>query len=132
MEKNLKGSFFNHDAYEYLFSQVFAGKDKDDQDALDSAFKSFVDYVNGVDHAELASKVAYANLEGDELQFRIKDLDEFRHHRHETAVANARLVNRLAAIYSTTKVFTGDENDRLQVADFCLEVATYLFNNRKK
>ena len=132
MDKNINvKSYFNSDAYEYLFTQADGHMDKNGLEILNSAMRSFVDYVSGVGEAELSTKMAYAALEGKELQAKVEEMDSFRHTRHEEAIANVLLVNRLAAIYNTVPVFTGDESDRLQIADFCLEVTTYLFRNRK-
>ena len=132
MDKNTNAkSYFNSEAYEYLFTQADGHMDNNGLEIINTAMKSFVDYVSGVGQAELSTKMAYATLKEEELREKVSEMDSFRHTRHEEAIANVLLVNRLAAIYNTVPVFTGDESDRLQIADFCLEVTTYLFRNRK-
>ena len=56
--------------------------------------------------------------------------DRNRHNQHEDAIANVRMVNRLAALYDVQPLFTGDDQERLQVADFCLDVVVQVFQNR--
>lgn len=56
--------------------------------------------------------------------------DRRRHDAHEEAIANVRLVNRLAEMYGVAQLFTGDDQERLQVADFCLDVTVQIFQNR--
>ena len=46
------------------------------------------------------------------------------------AIINCRLVNRLAEIYGVSPLFLGDDKERLQVADFCLDTVIMVFNNR--
>ncbi len=48
----------------------------------------------------------------------------------EAAIVNVRLVNRLAQLYGVAPLFTGDDKERLQVADFCLDVVVQIFQNR--
>ncbi len=50
---------------------------------------------------------------------------------HEKAIGDAKLVNRLAAREGLPPIFTGDETQRHQIADFCLELDQYLFQNRR-
>ena len=56
--------------------------------------------------------------------------DRTRHDAHEAAIANVRLVNRLAELYSVGPLFTGNDQNRLEVADFALDVVVQIFQNR--
>lgn len=137
MERNnpVDKKFFDEAAYNALFEAIRTSSDPDagmDLDALNSAMESFCDYVDGVDNTELAIKMAYARLEGEELRESVQRYDGLRRQRHEAAIGNVRLVNRLAKMYGVKPLFVGDEQDRLQIADFTLEVVNYLFKNRKK
>ncbi len=137
MERNysVDKMFFDEEAYNALFEAIRTSSDPDagmDLDALNSAMESFCDYVDGVDNTELAIKMAYARLEGEDLRESVQRYDGLRRQRHEAAIGNVRLVNRLAKMYGVKPLFVGDEQDRLQIADFTLEVVNYLFKNRKK
>ena len=56
--------------------------------------------------------------------------DRTRHDAHETAIANVRLVNRLAELYGVGPLFTGNDQNRIEVADFALDVVVQIFQNR--
>lgn len=131
MEKNLIGKkFFNASAFQVLSDKVKA--EPDDLGIIQDAVDSFTSYVKDVDVGEQQIKFAYATLEGEELRQRVQNIDARRRRCHELAISNARVLNRLAEIYKVSAVFTGDFTDRLQVADFCLDVTVELFEARKK
>lgn len=69
-------------------------------------------------------------FEGQEYRNMITKYDQARHNQHESAIANVRMVNRLANLYDCVPLFTGDDTERLQVADFCLDVVIKIFQNR--
>ena len=134
MERNYEGmSFFNYDAYAQLADKIKASGSEDaadDLEALDDAMTSFREYVNKVDAGKQQIKLAAVRFEGEEYREMITRYDRNRHNQHEEAIANVRLVNRLAEIYGVSPLFTGDDTERLQVADFCLDVVIQLFQNR--
>lgn len=102
----------------------------EDLEALNDAMTSFRDYVNRVDAGEQQIRLAAVRFEGEEYREMITQYDRRRHDQHEMAIANVRLVNRLAEIYGVTPLFTGNDQERLEVADFCLDVVVKLFQNR--
>lgn len=134
MERNYEGmSFFNYNAYVELADKIKASGSEDaadDLEALDDAMTSFREYVNKVDAGEQQIKLAAVRFEGDEYREMVSRYDRNRHNQHEEAIANTRLVNRLAELYGTALLFTGDDQDRLQIADFCLDIVVQLFQNR--
>lgn len=134
MERNYANTmFFDHDAYIKLAEKVKGSSEPDageDLEALNDAMTSFRDYVNRVDAGEQQIRLAAVRFEGEEYREMITQYDRRRHDQHEMAIANVRLVNRLAEIYGVTPLFTGNDQERLEVADFCLDVVVKLFQNR--
>ena len=134
MERNYVGSnYFDYDAYIALADKIKARGDsdaRDDLEALDDAMTSFREYVNKVDAGEQQIKLAAVRFEGEEYREMITQYDRNRHNQHESAIANVRLVNRLAQIYGVNPLFTGDDQNRLEIADFCIDVVVKIFNNR--
>lgn len=134
MERNYEGmSFFNYNAYVQLADKIKASGSEDaadDLEALNDAMTSFRDYVSVVDGGEQQIRLAAIRFEGDEYREMITRYDRNRHNQHENAIANVRLVNRLAELYGVSPLFTGDDTERLQVADFCLDIVVQLFQNR--
>lgn len=131
MEKNIIGKrFFDMAAFQVLSSKASA--EPDDLEIIQDAVDSFTSYVKDVDVGEQQIKLAYATLEGDELRQRVTAVDARRRRNHEKAISNAKMLNRLAEIYQVSAVFTGNFDDRLQVADFCLDVSVEIFESRQK
>lgn len=142
MEKNYEGkTMFNFEGYEKLILAI-GEKLKlkpDDENALTEmdivsrAVKACVEYVSNVDNGENAIRTAYFRHEGEDLRSVIEGIDKSRRIAHENAIACVSMLNRVATLFNHMDViFIGDINDRLQVADFCLEVTVKLFNERKK
>ena len=91
---------------------------------------SFREYVNRVDAGEQQIRLAAVGFEGEEYRDMVSQYDRRRHDQHEEAIINVRLVNRLAQMYGVSPLFTGNDKERLQVADFCLDVVIQIFHNR--
>lgn len=131
MEKNLIGKrFFNLPAFQMLSDK--AASEPDDLQIITDAVSDFTSYVKDVDVGEQQIRLAYATLDGEELRERVANIDTRRRSRHETAISSARVLNKMAEIYGVSTIFTGDDSDRLQVADFCLDITVALFENRKR
>ena len=134
MERNYNGMhFFNHDAYIELAEKIKASGSPDaaeDLEALNDAMTSFREYVMKVDVGEQQIRLASVRFEGDEYREMLTRYDRTRHDAHETAIANVRLVNRLAELYGVGPLFTGNDQNRLEVADFALDVVVQIFQNR--
>ena len=134
MERNYEGvSYFDYDAYLGLVDKIKHSDSPDaadDLEALNDAMTSFREYVNKVDAGEQQIKLAAIRFEGDEYREMVSLYDRNRHNAHEDAIANVRLVNRLAELYGVSPLFTGNDTERLQVADFTLDVVIQLFQNR--
>ena len=95
------------------------------------AMLAFHNYVNTVVDGEMKLLIQGSSLERQEYRDAIISYDGDRHSAHEKAIGDAKLVNRLAVREGLPPIFTGDETQRHQVADFCLELDRYLFQNRR-
>ena len=82
-------------------------------------------------HGETNLLLQAGTLDGQEYRDAVSQYDGDRHSAHERAISNVKLLNRLADREELSPVFTGDETQRHQVADFCLELDQYLFQNRR-
>lgn len=133
MEKNYTGkSLFNFVEYNHLFQVISSSKDefaKDDLEIIDDALTQCRRYVDVVDTTEQQIKLAYVRFDGDDLRDKVMNYDRQRRSAHEAAISSANVLNRLSGMYGCKKIYNGGE-DRLEVADFCLEVVVELFENR--
>ena len=126
--------FLNENALKDLIRRLSNSNDPDDRDdfgTVKEAMESFHIYVDTVVKNETKFLLQVGNLEGQEYRDAVSQYDNDRHSAHEKAIGDAILVNRLAARKGLPPVFTGDETQRHQVADFCLELDQYLFRNRR-
>lgn len=134
MERNYQNmSFFDYGAYVMLVDRIKASESEEAAfhlNVLNDAITSFREYVNRVDAGEQQIRLAAVRFEGEEYREMLSRYDQNRHDQHEAAITNVRVVNRLAGIYGTDPLFTGDDKERLQVADFCLDVVVKIFQNR--
>ena len=104
---------------------------QEDLDTVEKAMLAFHNYVNTVVDGEMKLLIQGSSLDGQEYRDAITQYDGDRHSAHEKAIGDAKLVNRLAAREGLPPIFTGDDTQRHQVADFCLELDQYLFQNRR-
>lgn len=132
---------FNYEAYKRLLDKVTSDRkyavDPDDVElaemtltVLSAALKSFTEYVTSVVNTDNDIRMARARYTGQELARAIEEADRQRHNCHEAAIANVGMVNRLAEKLKLPPVFTGDNKNRLDVAEFCMEITQTLFQNR--
>ena len=143
MEKNyMNAQFLNYEAYEELIACIGKKTQDPDPDVAEEAQEDLeflrknvnncLDYVHTVDTAETRIKTARFRYEAAEYQDIVMNLDRARRVMHEGAIASVAIINRTARIYGTPKIFIGNAEDRLQIADFCLEISVEIFDRRSK
>ena len=120
-------AFFNPEAYELLLQRVRATQMKDDLEIVRDTSNDCLKYVWTVCEGENR-----LNTADRPAQIMVGDYDSKRHNAHENAISSVAVMNRLVGQYAITAAFTGDLKDRHQVADFCLELVNWLFQNRRK
>ena len=127
MERNYQTRFLNPIAFQSISDKATG----DDLELIEEIVKNCAEYVKDVDVGEAQIKRFYATLEGEELRERVAAVDQRRRIRHNEAITSCKMLNRIASLYNTEKVFTGDDTIREQVADFCLDLTTIIFQNRR-
>lgn len=103
---------------------------EDDIDYIEGYIKNIIDYVSVVDGTIVSGNCARARLEGEAYRQRIMELDRQRRITHEAAIASVSALERIAGMYGVSPLFTGDKDDRDQVADFCLEFVVKIYDQR--
>ena len=93
--------------------------------------QAFHNYVNTVVEGEMKFLLQTGSLDGQEYRDAVSQYDGDRHSAHERVISDVKLLNRLAAREGVPPVFTGDDTQRHQVADFCLELEEHLFRKRR-
>lgn len=129
--------YFNYSNYLSLVAAVGAkAKSGDaaaaeDIDFISGHFSNFLAYVKAVCDSEVGIHLASGSLDGNAKQDRMSELDRMRSKNHDSAIASASAINKIAAYYGVGNIYTGDPAVRRQVAAFCMEVTSVLFENRR-
>ena len=129
----MENKYLNETALMDLIRRVITGIDpetREDQEVLESILPSFHAYVDSVVRGETRLLLS-GQPDGRAYRDLVMQYDQSRHACHETAIVNAGVLNRLASLYELPPIFSGDETQRHQIADFCLELDRYLFINRR-
>lgn len=138
MERNYENgmTFFEKANYDNLLKEIGTRAKAGDPDAKEDAIffeqnvANFHEYVRAVDLSETHIKMAYFRLEGDELRWQIESFDRQRRSAHEAAITSLKALNRIAKFYGVPSMFTGDIDNRHQIADFCLDITVQIFKDR--
>ena len=115
--------------------EVLVGKFKDDEEMLDfikERMQKICNYVDKVTMMEYTIPLLYARYEDEELRDKIENLDRQRRIAHEMAIAAVKQINRLCVSEEVEKLFTGNEDDRYEIGDFCGYVVNTLFEGRTR
>lgn len=129
----MENKYLDESSFRSLIHQITAGIDPDSRDnleVLETILPSFHAYVDAVVSGETRLLLS-GRPDGQAYRDLIMQYDDARHSRHEAAIVNVRVLNRLAGLYDLPPVFTGDDASRHQVAAFCLELDQYFFVNRR-
>lgn len=128
--------YFNYEGFQALI-KALAEKERAGDTVAPEALKyvrksvdAISEYVRTVTMGETQLKIAYARLEGEELRDTVERIDRLRRFAHEAAISHTSSLNQMCHINSVDKIFTGDIENRYQVADFCGEMVKKLFDER--
>lgn len=108
---------------------------KDDDLMLDflketlDGFSKYVDIINQQENITIVDKY---RLSKEDLMERIKILDMHRRMVHNIIITGVQRINLLCRENNIDIFYDGDENDRVQIAEFAMRVVEETFNNRKK
>lgn len=130
MDKHINGKkFLNSGSY---FQLLKLEKDPDVLEYIEDTVKTCTDYVQRVDMMETQLITARFRMDQERYQSFIVDIDAQRRRCHNDAISSMGFLNRTAQSHGLDPIFTGDQKDRYQVADFCLELTNAIFENRKR
>ena len=116
--------YFNLENFKLLCKAIKNGEDvADDTEIVNDIMNHCVQYVNSVAAHEKTLELIRFRYESDELIRRIEEVDHLRRAVHNVAIGNCNIINRLANSYGVGEIFTGNTNNRYEVADFCGEVS---------
>lgn len=106
--------------------------EEDMLDFIKERMRFICNYVERVTAMEYSLPLLRARFEGEDLIYRIENLDRQRRTAHEMAISAVKQLNRLCVSEGLEKFFSGNENDRYEIADFCGVVVNELFEGRTR
>ena len=105
--------------------------DKECLELMEDLISSASDYVRRVNVLEIGLMVGKYNKEGDEYREYIEKLDKLRSSAHNALITNVKIINRLCKNNDLPLIYSGNEEDRIKVAEFAKQVVEELFTTRR-
>lgn len=111
------------------FEQFFDGDAKDAYETLTSAMESLVNYQNAVIAMETQMRLLRFTKEGQDFRDAVQQLDTNRRYKHDAAIANLNILNRICDAYETERICPIDTSDRYEAAKFIGEWCNEMYQN---
>jgi 26S proteasome regulatory complex component len=105
--------------------------DRECLDLMEDLISSASDYVRRVNVLEIGLMVGKYNKEGAEYRDYIEKLDKLRSNAHNSVITNVKIINRLCRKNDLPMIYQGNEEDRIEVAEFAQKVVEELFSTRR-
>jgi carboxylesterase type B len=106
-------------------------EDSECLDMMEDLIESASDYVRRVNVLEIGLMVGKYNKEGAEYREYIERLDKQRSNAHNDLISNVKIINRLCRKNDLPLIYQGNEEERVEVAEFAQQVVEELFNTRR-
>jgi hypothetical protein len=114
------------------FIRVISGtEDSDCLDIMEELINTASDYVRRVNVLEIGLMVGKYNKEGNEYREYIEKLDKQRSATHNILISNVKIINRLCRKNNLAVIYDGNEEERIEVAEFAQKVVEELFSTRR-
>ena len=110
---------------------ISESNDRECLDLMEDLISSASDYVRRVNVLEIGLMVGKYNKEGSEYREYIEKLDKLRSSAHNALITNVKIINRLCKNNDLPPIYIGNEEDRIQVAEFAKQVVEELFTTRR-
>lgn len=104
---------------------------KEDMEMVEDIVNDFSSYIKKVADMENAINVARFRMEGQEYRDHITNLDTQRRIAHNASIVRVKVLNRLCKLNDLDSIYTGDIDNRNEVAEFCMVVTKELFDERE-
>lgn len=106
-------------------------QDSDCLDLIEELVASASEYVHRVNVLEIAIMIGKYNKNGEEYRTYIENLDKQRNNAHNILISNVKIINRLCRSYKLPLIYQGNEEERIEVAEFAQQLVNELFSTRR-
>ena len=110
---------------------ISESNDSECLELIEDLISSASDYVRRVNVLEIGLMVGKYNKEGSEYREYIEKLDKLRSSAHNALITNVKIINRLCRNNNLPPIYDGNEEARIQVAEFAKQVVEELFSTRR-
>lgn len=110
---------------------ISESNDRECLDLMEDLISSASDYVRRVNVLEIGLMVGKYNKDDSEYREYIEKLDKLRSGAHNALITNVKIINRLCKNNDLPLIYKGNEEDRIQVAEFAKQVVEELFSTRR-
>lgn len=98
---------------------------------IDDLIEAAAEYIKRVNVLEAALITAKISKEPEEYREYVQRLDKSRSSAHNNLISNVKIVNRLCRSNNVPVIFEGNEEMRIEIAEFALELSVELFSSRR-
>jgi len=98
---------------------------------IESAVKACSRYVVAVNDLELYLLMNSSSTEGQEYRDTVSSLDRNRSFAHNSLISDVTAMNRLCVKAGIDTVFTGNVDNRIEVAEFAKDLVAEIFESRR-
>jgi hypothetical protein len=99
---------------------------------LEEMLNNCGEYIEKVNRMGNAWTVVRYRMDTNNFQEYYSSIDKSRTSIHNDLIIKVKMINRLCKIHSVESIFTGNTDERIEVAEFAMEVVTENFTLRKK
>ena len=113
-----------------FINSVSKSNDIDALDLINDVIDSATEYIKRVNNLEAARMTAKITSEPAEYREIIQKLDRLRSSAHNSLIANVKALNRLCRAMGIILIYEGDEEKRIEIAEFARELTDEIFDSR--
>lgn len=110
---------------------ISENEDSECLDMMEELIESASHYMRRVNVLEIGLMVGKYNKEGNEYREYIEKLDKQRSNAHNALISNVKIINRLCRNNNLLLIYEGNEEDKIEVAEFAQKVVDELFSTRR-
>jgi hypothetical protein len=114
-----------------FIKHISDSRDSECLELIEDLISSAAEYVKRVSILELGIMVGKHNKDGEEYREYIQNLDKQRSNAHNALINNLKIINRLYRNNNMLPIYKGNEDNRVEIANFAQEIIDELFSTRR-
>lgn len=113
-------------------SKIDNNEDREFQiEMLENLAVECADYISAVANMENSINVARFRLDGEDYRDLIVNLDKSRSRKHNVVISSVKVLNKLCFMHDLDKIYKGDVESRIEIAEFAKDYIDELWKERR-